>query len=417
MSKPTTSDSDSEPTASSEQATRGRAGHSTRKSGGNDATASDGYVVRPYRPTDRDQFLELYETVFERPRSAEWFSWRYGGPYADRPRMFVAERNGDLVGAEPFISFSMRAGDGTTLAIQPADAMVHPDHRRNGLLTRMTEQALEYFGGREPSFVFNFPNEAAKGAYLKLGWVEVGTVATAYRVHNPSTFFEAFGDRVDGVAGSAADSVACSAADAGASAFNRLRDAVAATGAGDAASTIDVRRHDGVPADRLASLYESAVPDRIHTPRTEAFLDWRYANPNWSVRTYAAERDGEPDAAIVTVLEQSGDMTCLKLLDAFPLVGQTDRSDAFDALVAAAVRDHDADVAAVAEDTLPSSVLDARGFYRDDRPPLSLLGSLTAVVARPLELRNPSSWTVGDRHLPERRDWRLPFAEQDCSSM
>ncbi|MFC6728132.1 GNAT family N-acetyltransferase, partial [Natronoarchaeum mannanilyticum] len=212
MSKPTTSDSGSEPTASSEQATRGRAGHSTRTTGRSDATASDGYVVRPYRPSDREQFLELYETVFGKSRTAEWFSWRYGGPYADRPRMFVAERNGELVGAEPFISFSMRAGDGTTLAIQPADAMVHPDHRRNGLLTRMTEQALEYFGGREPSFVFNFPNEAAKGAYLKLGWVEVGTVATAYRVHNPSTFFEAFGGRGDGVAGSAADAVVDSAA-------------------------------------------------------------------------------------------------------------------------------------------------------------------------------------------------------------
>ncbi|MFC6728037.1 hypothetical protein ACFQDG_05210, partial [Natronoarchaeum mannanilyticum] len=204
----------------------------------------------------------------------------------------------------------------------------------------------------------------------------------------------------------------------GASAFNRLRDAVAATDPEDAASSIGVRRHDGVPADRLASLYESAIPDRIHTPRTEAFLDWRYANPNWDVRTYTAERDGDPDAAIVTVVERSGDMTCLKLLDAFPLVGQNDRSDAFDALVAAAVRDHaDADVVAAAEDTLPSSALDAHGFYRDDRRPLSLFSSLTTVVARPLELRDPSSWTVGDRHLPERRDWRLPFAEQDCSSM
>jgi len=416
MSKPTTSDSGSKPTASSEQAMQGRAGRTEPGSVQGDATTSDGYVVRPYRPGDRARFLELYDDVFDASRSEEWFSWRYGGPYADRPRMFVAERNGELVGAEPFISFSMRAGDEVELAIQPADAMVHPDHRRNGLLTRMTEQALDYFEDREPSFVFNFPNEEAKSAYLKLGWVEVGTVATAYRIHNPSAFFEAFGDRVDGVAGPAADSVVGSAADAGASAFNRLREVVAATGDGDAASAIDVRRRDGVPADRLSSLYESAIPDRIHTPRTEAFLDWRYANPNWSVRTYTAGRDGDLDAAIVTAVERSGDMTCLKLLDAFPLVGQNERSDAFDALVAAAVSDHaDADVVATAEDTLPSPVLDAHGFFRDDHPPLSLFGSLTAVVARPLSLREPASWTVGDRTLPERRDWRLPFAEQDCS--
>lgn len=400
MSKPTTSNSGSEPTASAEQAKRGRAERAP--------AASDGYVVRPYRRADREAFLELYETVFDASRSAEWFSWRYGGPYADRPRMFVAERNGELVGAEPFISFSMRAGDGTALAIQPADAMVHPDHRRNGLLTQMTEAALAYFDEREPAFVFNFPNEEAKGAYLKLGWVEVGTVATAYRVHNPSRFFDAAGEHVDAVAGSAAD--------AGASAFNRLRDAAAA-GVGDAASAIEVRHHDGVPADRLASLYESAIPDRIHTPRTAAFLDWRYANPNWSVHTYVARRDGELAAAIVTVVERSGEMTCLKLLDAFPLTEQTARTAEFDALVSAAVSDFaDADVVSVAADTVPSSVLDAHGFYRDDRPPLSLFSSLTTVVARPLALRNPSSWTVGDCHLSDRRDWRLPFAEQDCSS-
>jgi len=415
MSKPTSSDSGSEPIASSEQVKRGRAGRSASES---DESPSDGYVVRPYRPADREGFLELYEAVFDESRSAEWFSWRYGGPYAERPRMFVAERNGELVGAEPFISFSMRAGDGTALAIQPADAMVHPDHRRNGLLTRMTEEALEHFDAGEPSFVFNFPNEEAKGAYLKLGWIEVGTVTTAYRVHNPSTFFEAADESVDGAVGSTADAVAGSAADAGASAFNRLRDAVAATGEGDAASAIDVRRHDGVPADRLASLYESAIPERIHTPRTAAFLDWRYANPNWAARTYVARRDGELAAAIVTVVERGDELTTAKLLDAFPLAGQAERAAAFDALVGAAVDDFvDADVVSVGADTVPSSVLDAHGFYRDDRPPLSLFGSLTTVVARPLSLRDPSSWTVGDRHLSERRDWRLPFAEQDCSSM
>src|SRR6056297_2662577 len=170
MSKPTTSDSGSKPTASSEQAMQGRAGRTEPGSVQGDATTSDAYVVRPHRPGDRARFLELYDDVFDASRSEEWFSWRYGGPYADRPRMFVAERNGELVGAEPFISFSMRAGDEVELAIQPADAMVHPDHRRNGLLTRMTEQALDYFEDREPSFVFNFPNEEAKSAYLKLGW-------------------------------------------------------------------------------------------------------------------------------------------------------------------------------------------------------------------------------------------------------
>ncbi|SNZ04695.1 Ribosomal protein S18 acetylase RimI [Natronoarchaeum philippinense] len=405
MSKPTTPGNGDEPTAAASEYARARTGRSTvGDAAGRAETERDGYVVRPYRPNDKEQFFELYEAVFGEQRTDEWFSWRYGGPYADRPRMFVAERAGELVGAEPFISFGMRAGDETTLAIQPADAMVHPDHRRNGLLTRMTERALEHFGDREPSFVFNFPNEEAKGAYLKLGWVEVGSVATAYRIQNPSRFFSASSANLDAVASTAAD--------AGATAFHRVRDAVRTTD-----GSIDVRRHDGVPAGRLASLYGEAVPERIHTPRTTAFLDWRYANPNWDARTYTAHRGGDLLAALVTVDERGDGLRTKKVLDGFPLVGQRARSNAFSALLSAVIGDaDDADIVTVGADTLPNAVLSEHGFYWDDRPPLSLLGSLTTVVARPLSLTQPTDWTVGNCDLPERRDWRLPLAEQDCSS-
>ena len=402
MSKPTTSETGTAPSPSEQDSDPeyldGRATSQHR-------TATSEYVIRPYREGDRDRFLELYESVFGTARTTEWFEWRYGGPFGDGVEMFVAERDGELVAAEPFVSLPMRAGEETTLALQPANAMVHADHRGDGLLTRMTERALAYYDDRPPSVVFNFPNEAARSAYLKLGWVDVGTVSTAYRIQNPSAFLDASG-------GLSVDAVAGSAADAGASVFNRLADAVPGSTA-DADESVTVRRHAGVPAMRLTELYESAPPRRLHVPRTEAFCEWRFSNPDWDVQTYTARRDGERVAALVAATDLEGDVTTTRILDALPAGGRS--RDALEALVSAAVDDYEvADVLAVSEDTLPPSVLSSFGFLRDDSPPASLFCSPTAVVARPLSRDRFADWTVGGRHLSERRDWRLPFAVQDC---
>jgi hypothetical protein len=81
--------------------------------------ADDGYLLRACEPPDVGQYLELYETVFVRRRSPEWVRWRYGGPYTDRVRMVIAEHDGDLVGAEPFVPLRLRAGETTVPALRP----------------------------------------------------------------------------------------------------------------------------------------------------------------------------------------------------------------------------------------------------------------------------------------------------------
>ncbi|QCJ48400.1 GNAT family N-acetyltransferase [Haloprofundus sp. MHR1] len=368
--------------------------------------AEDGYIVRRYEPADREKFLALYEEVFEKTRTSEWFDWRYGGPHTDDVRMFLAEKDGEIVGAEPFISFEIRGGDETVYALQPADAMVHPDHRRNGLLTRITEAAIDYYTDNGPSFIFNFPNQAAIGAFLKLGWVQVGEVATAYRIQRPSTFLKS--DRAQRF-GPVADVLSA--------AGYRARDAATlAASRRQSDDEVTVTRHAEIPAERLAALYESAVPSRLHAPRTEAFYDWRFGNPQWDVAAYSAKRDGEIVASIVACTQETRGITTTKILDALPMVDAEAESEAFDRLLRVAIADHeDADAIAVAEDTIPSNVLSRLNFLSNDSFPMSIRGSPTPVVARPLVPEDDAQWTVGGKHLADREDWRLSFAEQDTS--
>ncbi|WP_224449691.1 GNAT family N-acetyltransferase [Haloprofundus salilacus] len=368
--------------------------------------AEDGYVVRRYEPADRDQFLDLYEEVFEKARTPEWFNWRYGGPHTDEVRMFLAEKDGEIVGAEPFISFEICGGGETVSALQPADAMVHPDHRRNGLLTRITEAAIDHYTDAGPSFIFNFPNQAAIGAFLKLGWVQVGEVATAYRIQKPSAFLKS--DRAKRMG---------PLADAFSAAGYRARDAATLAAARRRSDDeVTVTRHADIPSKRLAALYESAVSPRLHAPRTEAFYDWRFANPQWDTVAYTAKREGELVASIVTCTQASHGITTTKILDALPIVDAEAESEAFDRLLRVAIDDHDyVDTVAVAEDTIPPTVLSRLNFFRNDRFPMSIRGSPTPVVARPLVPEDETQWTVGGRHLADRADWCLSFAEQDTS--
>lgn len=359
----------------------------------------DGYLVRQYAPPDMGQFLELHEAVFERRRSPEWVRWRHGGPYTDRVRMVVAERDGDLVGAEPFVPLRVRAGGTDVPALQPADVMVHPEHRRNGLLTRMTAFAVESCAGG-PGLFFNFPNDVARTVHLRLGWREVGRVATAYRVPSPS----AFTDGVD--LPPAADGIVRGCYDAYDSVVGTATNALRR-------SAPEIRRHDDPPLEVLESLYERRPPDRLHVPRTAEFYRWRLASPAWDVTTYVAESGGSPVAALVVSAESRDGVTHAKLLDALPLVDPDPL--ALEGLAFAAISEHrSADAVTVAEDTLPRTVAERLGFLRNDGLPLSLVTASNPVHVRPFSL-DAGTWSVGGRRLGDRDDWELSLVVQDTS--
>jgi GNAT superfamily N-acetyltransferase len=332
---------------------------------------ADGYTVRLYAPGDFEEIRSLYEIVFGKTRRREWFEWRYDTPAADGPQLVVAERSDTVVGAEPFITFCFDTGEGSELAVQPADAMVHPDHRRRGLLTRMTEFALDHYAERAPAFVFNFPNRQAVDAYRKLGWREVSGLRTTFRVQNPARFLPAG----DSTMGRVVESGSRRLSNALYGPFESHR--------GDSGLTVD--RDRGIPARTLATLYERGVPDALHARRDAAFFEWRLGNPTWSPTTYVARRGGDPVAAMVTVTEGSNDCTFTKVLEALPIGGEG-VENATGRLLAAVCRDHrESDVIKMARSTVLRSVSRQFGFLGDNLPPLGWMTTDSTMVVRPLD--------------------------------
>jgi len=365
-------------------------------------TGRETYTLRQYRPGDAEEFCSLYETVWDRSHDGDWFDWKYRrNPAADRVTMFVAETDGDLVATCPFVPMRMATPRGSVLALQATDTMVHPDHRRRGLFTTLTERAIEHHTEGEASFVFSRPNERSAPGYRDLGWRMIDPTRKYFRVQDPARLAD---DRVRGLRGELFGRLAA----VGGAGYLALREALATPPAGYA-----VRRHEGVRAPTLAALYERNVPDALHAIRDEAFYRWRFANPTRTAATYVAERDGTPVAGVVARTGRNhNDVLVTQIADVAPLAGGDDWEAAVAALLDRIVADYGESAALATTATLPPAVLGRHGFLPDDVPPLSLLRQQSYDLAvRPLG--TSGEWTVGGLSLLSATNWTLTHAERE----
>ncbi|PSP74815.1 GNAT family N-acetyltransferase [Halobacteriales archaeon QS_3_64_16] len=375
------------------------------KSDGEEKTEPESeYEIRPFEPGDRGEICSLYETVFEETATIEWFDWKYtDDPFIEGVPIVLAERENRIVGARPFFALEMCAGDRRALALQPGDTMVHPEHRRKGLFTRMTEAAIERYGDREPEFFFNFPNDRSRPGYLDMGWRLVSETPIYYRIQNPA---RVLGLRTDSRAGKLADRLSRSVAAAGLDAIEDFSTVPTAD--------VTIERRSSVPAEELAGLYESDVPERIHARRSERFYHWRFSNPRGSYTTYLARQDGDLLGSAVVGSHQDGGTTIHKLLDVLPMGERVrENQDVLASLLGAIVADSaSADAIAAHSGVLDHDVLAGLGFLPDDSFPLARCSSPTTLVVRSV---GTEEWTLGERELTEVEDWQLAFAERDTA--
>lgn len=356
------------------------------------------YEIRQYQPKDKDEILSLYETVFGGNKGEDWFDWKYGdNPYIDHVPMFVATYRGKVIGSRPFFVLPVVINEEYDVALQPGDAMVHPDHRRQGLFSRMMEKAIDKYSNNYP-FYFTFPNNLSGPAHIKHGGKHVSNRSSYYRVENPAgvaksrtsrntiRFISKIGTPV-------------------AKGYYRIRDLTISEG-----SEIIIRTESKPPAEQLASLYRNSIPDQIHAHRDEQFYQWRFENPDWEYTTYIADSETDPVAAIVTGTSVGSGLTTTKLTDVVPLQNQPNH--ALVSLIGQILSDHsETDLFVAPPQGFPESILRSFGFHTDDTPPLSFVASQTTHVVRPLS----NGWKQNGQDLTDQKNWLMTHVEEDTS--
>lgn len=361
------------------------------------------YVFRQFQTQDVDGYVSLYETIWGIRHAPEWVEWRFQeNPYINHVPVFVATNGGDVVATRPFFVLRMRVDDTETLALLTVDTMVHPDHRRRGLFTTLTEKSIEFYAPREPSFVFNQPAAAARPGFANLGWRELAPSVNYHRIQRPGALLTKHVDGDNRLPWNLSPVVRSLA--------DLVRDMSNALRSGDATT---VRERPDVQAETLSSLYQREEPDRIHAIRDEAYYGWRFGSPEWTRRTYLTDDGRETVGALVRTRTTHEDVTVTQVADVVPLRGSEDWETAVTSLLCRAIEDHrDSDLLSIAAGVVPPAILLRLGFLPDDRLPLSLFSENDSVLSVRLLADNGQQQIDQDRLL-DPDEWLLGYGEQD----
>ncbi|QIO21070.1 GNAT family N-acetyltransferase [Haloarcula sp. JP-L23] len=359
--------------------------------------SDDDYTIRWYRPEDREGFMALHERIWPEYPSG-WFDWKFAdNPYLPEAPIVVAERDGRIVGARPNLAFQMRAGDTYHTAIQSCETMVHEDHRRRGLFSRMSQRLFEDYADGGADFTFNVPNQMTTAGLAKLGCEIAGEHTTYYRVQDPAAY-AGVDNRLAAVAG-----------DRAARTYLRARGRRV-----DVPDEVSVTRHTEIPASTLARLYRRRPPTEIHAYRDEQFFEYRFGNPRWEYTVYTARLGGRPVAGVVTGTRETETGHVTNVVDVVPLLGDAERDRALPALLDRLLADHtDSTVIAVRGDAIPPALLAAFGFHSDQRLPLRPLATPTTMIVSPIP--PDGDWRVAGRDLRDISNWRPTFVEHNTT--
>lgn len=362
------------------------------------------YVVRLMEPADVDRFLSLYETVFG-GGTRRWFDWKYRqNPYVDHLPIFIAEAGDEIAGARPFTAFELLVDGDRVVGLQTSDTMVHPEHRRRGLFTSMTERAFEYYGDLPERVVtFNVPNAISRPGYLELGCGRAGRLAVEYRLQRASSFLGEFDGAPKRIVGGVLDATIPVAQ-------GIMRGLI------DPAADMEVLRHESIPVNLFTELYRRSIPRPIHAHRQDRFYEWRFGNPNWRYTAYTAHRDGEPVAGAIAGSRSVEGRRTVAISELVPLEDAPGRADGLTATVAAIIDDANmADVIVLPSGHLPRAILRHFGFLPDDSRLLERFTTPTVLIAGTLHQGGRIGRMLGDVDLLDLDNWRMTLSERNTN--
>lgn len=148
------------------------------------------WIVREANQNDSPGLAELFRNVFNFDRGEDHYRWKFFDNPDGPPVISVAEDAGKLVGQYALWPTRMRLGSAVVLGAQSLDTMTHPDYRRQGMFTVLTEHCMNLATDRGVEVLYGFPLEnTIQGFIHKLDWQCTGNVPIWIRPLHPSKHY------------------------------------------------------------------------------------------------------------------------------------------------------------------------------------------------------------------------------------
>lgn len=201
----------------------------------------DELEIRRAIPEDTPEIVELMKLSLgegQVPRSEAYWTWKHRvSPFGVSPCL-LAVADGRIVGLRVFMRWQWDAAGNTFDSVRAVDTATHPKWRGRGVFTKLTRALLEEMKAEDVRFVFNTPNRKSLPGYLKMGWRKIGRVSPWIRPLRLRVFSEREGSE----------------------AGRPVSELLAQT-------------------DQLTTFLSAleSPSGRFRTPRSVAYLQWRYA--------------------------------------------------------------------------------------------------------------------------------------------
>ncbi len=137
------------------------------------------YEIANYSPEFFPEVVEIQKYLWPKYTSntAEYLKWKFENNPINRKFLgVVALDKGKVIGFNGLFVTRWRVGNKNDqiLMLSQADISVHPDHRKKGLFTAMTEYAVEKFESTEfKAFIGLSINTSSGVAYRKMSWPKI----------------------------------------------------------------------------------------------------------------------------------------------------------------------------------------------------------------------------------------------------
>lgn len=335
----------------------------------------DDLRVRPATDADTGAIMDLVKLGLGdgETRDTTYWHWKHhANPFGVSPCL-LAEADGQLVGLRVFMRWEWQAGGRRIRSVRAVDTATHPGWRGRGIFTRLTLALVEQVRSDGTAFVFNTPNQLSRAGYLKMGWSVVGRPTVWIRPLRPVRLLRAL-----------------------------TRRAVSEKGGGNDWSFAEAGELFRQPEFQRLLASQKSAEQRLRTPRTLAYLRWRYEQIPGPRYSAAWEFDGHHGAAVVFRPKQQGAVTELRICEVLATPGPPGAACARRVLrvVFAAARTEFA-AAMAAPGTVERRVLARSGFLPALRAgPILTARPLRAGPAAP-DVLDPSRWcvSIGDLEL------------------
>lgn len=147
------------------------------------------FKIRFYQEGDETQIIKLFEKVYKKQITLDWWKWRYLRNPCDKPQIALAFLGEQLVSHYAVSPVLLSKRNQLVKCALSMTTMTHPSFEGKGLFITLASALYKKLTAEGYQFVFGFPNHNSHGIFNnKLAWKDIGIIVTLRNEFKNMTF-------------------------------------------------------------------------------------------------------------------------------------------------------------------------------------------------------------------------------------